>query len=62
MMKFTYYLGRLLQLISLIAMPSAIWVGHIGHNERAAISIFVGSMALFVLGWLLTFIRSFYES
>ncbi|OGW84575.1 MAG: hypothetical protein A3C35_05190 [Omnitrophica bacterium RIFCSPHIGHO2_02_FULL_46_11] len=49
-----YYFGRFLQLLALLSMPSAIWVGHFGHNERGAIVIFTGSLALFFIGWLLT--------
>ncbi|MBI4395115.1 MAG: hypothetical protein HY583_02845 [Candidatus Omnitrophica bacterium] len=52
-MKFTYYLGRTLQVFALILMPSSIWVGHFGHNEQGAIVIFVASIALFFIGWLI---------
>ena len=62
MLKIIFYLGRLLQLIALIAMPSAIWIGHFLHNERGAIIIFVGSMVVFVMGWIITLIRNFHES
>lgn len=48
-----YYVGRFLQMVGLITMPSAIWVGHFGHNERASIIIFVGSAAIFYIGVLL---------
>ncbi|MBI4000022.1 MAG: hypothetical protein HY351_05340 [Candidatus Omnitrophica bacterium] len=51
-MKITYYLGRTLQLFALLLMPFAIWVGHFGHNEQGAIIIFVGSIAIFFIGWL----------
>ena len=51
-MKFTYYIGRVLQLFALLLMPSAIWVGHFGHNEQGAIIIFSGSIAIFFIGWL----------
>ena len=48
-----YHAGRIFQLIGLIAMPSAIWVGHIGHNERGAIAIFVSSILVFAFGTIL---------
>ena len=51
-MKPTYYFGRTLQLVGLAVMPSAIWVGHFGHNERGAITIFVSSVVVFYIGWL----------
>ena len=51
-MRIFYFTGRTLQIIGLIVMPSAIWVGHIGHNERGAITIFVSSMVIFLVGWL----------
>ena len=48
-----YYAGRIFQLIGLIAMPSSIWVGWIGHNERGSIGIFLGSILVFLIGWAL---------
>ncbi len=51
-MKPTYYAGRVLQVFGLLLMPSAIWVGHFRHDEQGAITIFVGSMAIFFVGWL----------
>lgn len=45
-----YYAGRIFQLIGLIAMPSAMWVGWIGHNERGSIAIFVSSILVFAAG------------
>ena len=45
-----YYAGRIFQLIGLIAMPSSIWVGFVGHNERGSIAIFTGSLLVFVIG------------
>ncbi len=49
-----YYAGRIFQLIGLIAMPSAIWVGFLGHNERGCIAIFAASILVFLLGYFLT--------
>lgn len=49
-----YLAGRALQLMGLIAMPSAMWVGWIGHNERGSIGIFLGSIIVFLLGYFLT--------
>jgi hypothetical protein len=33
---------------------AAIWVAEFHHNEREAISVFLGSTGLFFIGWLLT--------
>ena len=49
-----YHVGRIFQLIGLVVMPSAIWVGHFGHNERGSIAIFVGAIVVFYLGYRLT--------
>jgi len=57
MMKPAYSLGRFLQIVALLAMPFSIWVGHIGHNEHGAIIIFIGSIIIFLAGWLLTRFR-----
>lgn len=46
-----YWAGRIFQLIGLIALPSAIWVGHFGHNERGSIAIFAASFVVFYLGY-----------
>ncbi len=50
----TYLAGRTFQIMGLIAMPSAIWVGHFGHDERGAIAIFLGSTLVFFIGFILT--------
>ena len=51
-MKFLLYrAGRFLQLVGLVVLPFAIWAGQFGHNERAAILIFAGSVAIFFIGW-----------
>lgn len=53
-----YYLfGRFLQIVGMLAVPSAIWVGHLGHNERGSIHIFLASIAVFFVGWLFARIR-----
>lgn len=54
MKKLLYLTGRGLQIAGLIALPSAIWVGHFGHAERAAILIFVGSVVVFFAGVFLS--------
>lgn len=51
-----YLAGRALQLMGLIAMPSAIWVGQFGHNERGSIGIFLGSLIVFLLGYFLVWL------
>ncbi len=48
-----YLAGRIFQLIGLIAMPSAIWVGFLGHNERGCIAIFAASILVFAVGYFL---------
>lgn len=48
-----YYAGRIFQVMGLIALPSAIWVGHFGHNERGSIAIFLASILVFVIGTVL---------
>ena len=49
-----YRAGRIFQLIGLLAMPSAIWLGQFAHNERGSIGVFLGSLLVFWLGFLLT--------
>lgn len=51
-----YYAGKIFQLIGLIAMPSAIWVAQFEHSERGSIGIFLGSILVFFIGWILTVI------
>ena len=53
-MKFLYYIGRVLQLAALMVLPYAIWVGQLGHDERGAITIFIGSVVMFMAGWFLS--------
>ena len=53
-MDVMYFAGRIFQLIGLIAMPSAIWVGHLGHNEQGAIAIFLASILVFFVGVMLS--------
>jgi hypothetical protein len=53
-----YLAGRIFQIIGLIAMPSAIWVGHFGRNERGSIAIFAASLLVFFMGFILTRISS----
>ncbi|HLD50633.1 MAG TPA: hypothetical protein VJC08_05485 [bacterium] len=49
-----YTAGRLLQLIGLLAMPSAFWLAQFAHDERGSIGFFLGSLLVFWLGYLLT--------
>ncbi|MCB9799879.1 MAG: hypothetical protein H6757_03890 [Candidatus Omnitrophica bacterium] len=48
-----YYAGRIFQLIGLLAMPSAMWIAQIEHDEAKSIGVFVGSLIIFYLGVLL---------
>ncbi len=50
----THTAGRIFQLIGLLAMPSAIWIAQFMHDEKASIGVFLGSMLVFWLGYLLT--------
>lgn len=54
MKSLVYKAGRVFQVAALIALPFAIWVGQIGHSERGAITIFVGSILVFGVGYCLT--------
>jgi len=53
MKQIIYRSGRAFQLVALIVLPSAIWVGQIGHSEKGMIAIFAGSIFVFFLGYLL---------
>lgn len=48
-----YWLGRGLQLVGLITLPTVIWVAEFRHNEAAVITLFTGSVGVFWLGYLL---------
>ena len=54
MRKGVYSIGRTLQVIALVALPSSLWVGFIGHNESGSIVIFLVSIVIFYAGYLLT--------
>ena len=47
-------LGRMLQLLALLVMPSAMWVAHFRHDEAGSITIFAGSIAIFFAGYLIS--------
>jgi hypothetical protein len=47
-------LGRLLQLLALLVMPSAMWVAHFRRDEAGSITIFAGSIAVFFAGYLIS--------
>lgn len=47
-----YWAGRIFQLIGLMAMPSAIWIGHFEHDEQGAIAVFLASLLVFFIGYL----------
>lgn len=53
-----YLAGRAFQILGLLVMPSAVWVGEIGRDERGMITIFTASLAVFFLGLLLTRLSS----
>jgi len=49
-----YLVGRTLQLIGLLVLPSAIWYAQFDHNEPASLSIFIGSITVFYIGVLIS--------
>jgi hypothetical protein len=49
-----YLVGRLLQIFALLMMPSAIWVADFQRSEAGALSIFLGSLGIFYVGYLFT--------
>ena len=54
MKKYAYFLGRALQLLALVVLPSAIWAGEFNHSESQAIGIFVAGILAFGAGFFLT--------
>ena len=54
MKKSLYFLGRALQLLALLVLPSAIWVGSLGHDEKNCITIFLACLLVFYTGYFLT--------
>lgn len=49
-----YHMGRGLQLMGLLAMPSAMWVAEFMRDEALSIGIFVGAGILFIIGFFLS--------
>jgi len=49
-----YFVGRVFQLIGLLAMPSAMWVAEVQHDEALSIGVFVGAGISFLIGLFLT--------
>ncbi len=49
-----YKTGRMLQVLALLLMPSAIWAAQIKRSERASVSLFCISIVIFALGYVLT--------
>lgn len=43
-------LGRALQLLALLVLPSAIWVAQMGRSETSSIAIFLASLGAFFAG------------
>ena len=54
MKRVIYWLGRGLQLSALLVLPSAIWVGSMGHDEKNCIFIFLACLTVFYSGYFLT--------
>jgi len=49
-----YFLGRALQMIGLVVMPSAILAAEGLHNEALCIGVFVGAGVVFLIGYFIT--------
>ena len=49
-----YGLGRALQILSLLVLPSAVWAAEFYHSESLSIGIFVASLLAFGAGYFLT--------
>lgn len=49
-----YWLGRALQLLSLLALPSAIWSAEFYHSEALSVGVLVASILAFGAGYFLT--------
>ena len=54
MKSFVHSLGRALQFLALLVLPSSIWAGSLGHSEKQAILILVASIGIFYAGYFLT--------
>lgn len=54
MSKPVYVIGRALQVLALLTLPSAIWVAQFERNEPISLSLFLGSIAVFYIGYGLT--------
>jgi len=48
------FLGRTLQLIALLILPSALWVAEFQKSESGAVTLFLGAIGIFFIGSLLT--------
>ena len=46
-------LGRALELLALLVLPSSMWVAHFRHDEAGSILILTGSVVVFLTGFLL---------
>jgi len=53
-MNMVYFLGRSLQFIGLLIMPTAMWFAEVQHSEARSIGVFVGAGIVFLIGLLLT--------
>lgn len=53
MNRWVYYAGRILQLTGLLVMPSSMWISELQHNEALVIGVFLGSLLIFGLGFVL---------
>ena len=54
MKQLVHGLGRALQLLALLVLPSALWAGSFGHSEAGAIVILLATVVLFYAGYFLT--------
>ena len=48
------FFGRTFELLGLLLLPSAIWAAEFQKSESGAVAIFLGSLGIFFIGWILT--------
>lgn len=52
-MKVFYPLGRGLQIVALLGLPPAIWVGQFGRSMMGEVAILGGAIVIFLVGTFL---------
>lgn len=54
MRRVLYFIGRIFQLMGMIALPTAMWVTHFERDESSALAIFFAAILIFFLGHIMT--------